>query len=240
VPVHISRLGRGVGLLGALVILALCAASNAVASASASQTPVRAAFLGDSYTYGVGASQHTNGYAYLVAQAEHWDATISGWPGSGYVRHATQDGKTIAAGLPRVIASHAQVVIVECGHNDADPGVPYRNTERNAVRDLRTLRAGLPDATIVVLGPIWLNGHPSRQVLAVRNAVHAAQKQIPGSLWIDPIAERWFSGTLTSKIRTGDDATMINYTVGHPNDLGYEHIAGLLESDLHQLGIQQP
>jgi lysophospholipase L1-like esterase len=240
VPDYVSRPRRGVGLAGVLICLVLfLGGSAASANPGASQVgvPIRAAFLGDSYTYGVGAKPHTDGYAYLVGQAEHWTATISGWPGSGYVRRATQDSKTIAAGLSRVIASNAQVVVVECGHNDADPGVAYTNTERNALHVLRALRAGLPNATIVVLGPVWLNQHPSHQVLAVRTAVHAAQKQIPGSLWIDPIAARWFTGTLTAKLRTGDDATMINYAVGHPNDLGYQHIAGLLEADLRALGV---
>jgi lysophospholipase L1-like esterase len=223
---------RRAAALGAVIWVALFIAAGA---SGAGRAPVHVAFLGDSYTYGVGASPRTDGYAYLVTSAEHWAGTVAGWPGSGYVRAGTQDGKTIIAGLPRVIRSDPQIVIVECGHNDADPGVDFGDTERNALRDLRTLRAALPDATIVVLGPIWLNQHPSRQVLAVRNQVHAAQQQIPGSVWIDPIAAKWFTGSLTPK--TGDDATMINYIVGHPNDLGYEHIASLLEADLRSLGV---
>lgn len=240
VPLHISRLGRGGGLAGALLtcllLLLACSAGRADAAATgAVSTPVHAAFLGDSYTFGIGATQPTDGYAYLVARAEHWNARVVGLPGSGYVRVATRDGKDIAAGLQSVIAAQPQVVIVACGHNDAMPNVPYTHTEAAALRDLGVLRAALPEATIVVVGPIWLNGYPGKKILYVRRAVHMAQQRIPGTLWIDPIAQHWFTGSWLK--HTGDDATMINYAAGHPDDLGYAHIAKLLEADLRSLGI---
>lgn len=226
---------RCVALLAtALISLGLCD-GNHLASADIVSPPVHVAFLGDSYTYGVGATVRTNGYAYLVARAERWTADVVGLPGSGYVRIANRDDKTIAAGLEPVIAAQPDVVIVECGRNDVDQGITLSEVEPHALQDLRALRAGLPDATIVVLGPIWLSGHPGARVFAVRNAVRAAQRQIPGSRWIDPVAQRWFTGRLAD--RTGDDASMINYAVSHPDDLGYRHIARLLESDLRWLGV---
>jgi hypothetical protein len=196
---------------------------------------VHVAFLGDSYTFGIGAAQPTDGYAYLVAKAESWTARVVGLPGSGYVRVAIRDGKDISAGLSAVIAAQPQVVVVACGHNDAMPNVAYTQTRAAAIKDLTALRAALPNATIVVVGPIWLNGYPDRKALYVRNAIHQAQLRIPGTLWIDPIAQHWFTGSWTK--HTGDDATMINYAAGHPDNLGYEHIATLLESDLHALGV---
>lgn len=197
--------------------------------------PVHAVFLGDSYTEGIGATQHSDGYAYLVAEALGWSADIIGLPGSGYTRVAENTGLSIAAGIQPAIAAHPQVLIVECGHNDTGRGMSVARTKRNALRDLRELRASLPYTTIVVLGPIWLSGRPSARALAVRNAIHAVQKTIPGSLWIDPIAQKWFTGEWAT--RSGDDATMINYQAGHPNNLGYQHIAQLLEADLEELGI---
>jgi lysophospholipase L1-like esterase len=197
--------------------------------------PAQVVFLGDSYTYGIGATQRSDGYAYLISEALHWDVDVIGLPGSGYTRVAKDDGLSIAAGIAPAIEAQPQVLIVECGHNDADPGISLAQTRHNALTDLRALRAGLPATTIVVLGPVWLNGRPTPRALAVRNAVHAAQKQIPGSLWIDPIGERWFTGRFVN--RSGDDATMINYRVGHPNNLGYEHIAQVLEADLATLQI---
>lgn len=207
----------------------------ASARAAAATAPVDAAFLGDSYTYGVGASQPSHGYAYLVARAERWSADVVGLPGSGYVRIARHDDKRIDAGIATIIAARPRVVIVECGRNDAVPGIDVSRVRPNALRDLRRLRAALPDATLVVLGPVWLSGHPSKQALAVRADVHAVQRQIPRSLWIDPIAEKWFTGRLGR--RTGDDATMINYRVGHPNDAGYGHIARRLKADLRALAV---
>lgn len=198
--------------------------------------PVHVAFLGDSYTYGIGASEHSQGYAYLVAKAEHWTAKIVGLPGSGYVRAAIDDGEQISNGIPAVIASDPKVVIVECGHNDADNGIDLSKVEPNALKDLRRLRAGLPNAKIVVLGPVWLSKRPTQRARAVNNAVHTAEEKISNSVWINPIAQSWFKGDRA--LRTGDDKTMINYAVGHPNDLGYEHIASVLEADLKLQGVR--
>jgi lysophospholipase L1-like esterase len=240
VPNYVTRASRGVGLIAALVTGLCLLLSGATTPARATGIPatdgaVHTAFLGDSYTFGIGATELTNGYAYLVSRAENWNSRVVGLPGSGYVRVATHDNENIAAGLPAVVAAQPQVVIVASGHNDAMPKVAYRQTEAAALRDLGQLRAALPNATIVVLGPIWLNGYPDKKALYVRNAIHMAQERIPGSLWIDPIAEHWFTGSWAK--RTGDDATMINYAAGHPNNFGYEHIARLLEGDLQTLGV---
>jgi lysophospholipase L1-like esterase len=230
------RLGRGAGLVGALLTCLILLLSGGATRAHAAGTlPVHAAFLGDSYTFGIGATQPTDGYAYLVSQAENWTSRVIGLPGSGYVRVAIRDDKNIAAGLSAVITAQPQVVIVASGHNDAMPRVDYRSTEAAALKDLGELRTALPNTTIVVVGPIWLNGYPDKKALYVRNAVHMAQERIPRTLWIDPIAQHWFTGSWMK--RTGDDATMINYAAGHPNNRGYEHIAGLLEADLQSLGV---
>jgi lysophospholipase L1-like esterase len=240
VPSYVSRPGRGVGLVSALLACLILLASGGASRAHAAailptQAPVHTAFLGDSYTFGVGATEPTDGYAYLVSRAEDWTSRVVGLPGSGYVRVAIRDDKNIAAGLSAVIAAQPRVVIVASGHNDAMPNVDYKETEAAALKDLRELRAALPSATIVVVGPIWLNGYPDKKALYVRDAIHMAQQRIPGTLWIDPIAQHWFTGSYTK--RTGNDATMINYAAGHPNNLGYEHIAKLLEADLETLGV---
>ena len=49
--------------------------------------------------------------------------------------------------------------------------------------------------------------------------------------------QRWFTGSWTQ--RTGDDATMINHAAGHPNNLGYAHIANPLEADLRPLAVRK-
>jgi lysophospholipase L1-like esterase len=240
VPSYVSRLRRGVGLVSAVLTCLILLASGGASRAHAAgilptEAPVHTAFLGDSYTFGVGATEPTDGYAYLVSRAEDWTSRVVGLPGSGYVRVAIRDDKDIAAGLSAVIAAQPQVVIVASGHNDAMPDVHYKETEAAALKDLGELRTALPNATIVVVGPIWLNGYPDKKALYVRDAIHMAQQRITGTLWIDPIAQHWFTGSLAK--RTGDDATMINYAAGHPNNLGYEHIAKLLEADLETLGV---
>lgn len=258
---RISILGRLAAVVALFVTLAVCCGSNLARADITAATvdavapgpvyavfpghgrrfvpAVHVAFLGDSYTYAVGASERTDGFAYRVAGYEHWSADVVGLAGSGYVRVSQKDNLRISAGIPDVIAAQPQVVIVECGHNDVDTNVNLAQVEPAALRDLRALRAGLPNATIVVVGPVWLSSDRPHRVYAVRGAIHAAQRQLPGSLWIDPVAQHWFTGHYSPEIskRTGDDVTMINYRVGHPNDLGYRHMAHLLERDLRTLGV---
>ncbi len=103
VPGYVSRAGRGFVLIGAL-LTGLClflAAGTTRARAAGTPpmaAPIHTAFLGDSYTFGVGATEPTDGYAYLVSKAEAWTSRVVGLPGSVYVRVATRDDKNIAAG----------------------------------------------------------------------------------------------------------------------------------------------
>ena len=232
-------MGRPIALLRGAVALSVVALSLALAGCgggSAAKPSLRAAFLGDSYTAGVGAVPITDGYAYDVARAMNWKANVVGLSGAGYVRDSPVVHERLAAGIPKVIASRPQVVIVECGHNDIYPAITPSRVEPAALSVFRRLRAGLPKAKIVVIGPIWLRGDPTSQVLATRDAVHAAQRQVSGTLWIDPIADHWtyrnFAGS------HGNFKKMVNLQLGHPSNLGYTHFATLIEGDLKRLGVR--
>lgn len=229
-PSRIPKLARR-----GIVVLAVLLLALGTGLATARHAGVQVAFLGDSYTWGYGASERGNGYAYVTARAEHWRSEIVGLPGAGYARYSVGAHKRIADGIRAVVAAHPRLLIVECGHNDSRPTVPVAATAANALRDLEALRVGLPHTKIVVIGPVWLDGFPPRRALQVRDVVHAAQRRIPNSRWIDPIAERWFTGDYRE--RTGDDSTMINFSDGHPDDAGYAHMARRLEADLRRLGV---
>jgi lysophospholipase L1-like esterase len=72
--------------------------------------------------------------------------------------------------------------------------------------------------------------------VATRDAIRRAQRRVPGLDWIDPLAERWFTGD--KRRHTGNAAHFISADDNHPNDAGHAHIARMLLRDLQRFGIQ--
>jgi acyl-CoA thioesterase-1 len=200
---------------------------------SATALPPEAAILGDSYTAGANASSPRRGYAERLARTMGWKhADIRGLPGAGYVRPSVK-GRRLRGVVRRVVKRRPPVVVVVMGHNDTRVS-PVRE-ERSARRTLAILHRRLPFSQIVVVGPIWQSGYPEPRVLATRDAILRAVRQVGGLLWIDPLAEHWFTG---DKLRhTGNAAHLISADDNHPNDAGHAHIARLLLRDLKRLGV---
>lgn len=76
----------------------------------------QAAIVGDSYTEGHLLDQPTNGWAFLLAKTQGWDASIDGIGSTGFVNESACGGdsfKTRMAG-----ANHAKVVVIQGGVND--------------------------------------------------------------------------------------------------------------------------
>jgi lysophospholipase L1-like esterase len=134
--------------------------------------------------------------------------------------------------IPEVVAIRPPVVLVVLGHNDTR--VAPQRVYILARRSLRRLRQSLPDARIVVIGPIWPSGSLPYRVLATRDAILRAVREVGGLDWIDPLAERWFTGDRA--LNTGNAARLISDD-DHPNDAGHAHIARLLVRDLRRLAV---
>jgi lysophospholipase L1-like esterase len=201
------------------------------------QKSCAAAIIGDSYTEGAGATDWAAGYAYLLAAAERWrPVVIDGISGAGYVKTGSaRRPYTIAKAIPDAVRCRARVVLVVAGRNDAGFAQPQA-VERAARSDLQELRERLPRARIVVVGPIWQSTPVPMNVIATRNAVYSAAATIAGVSWIDPIAERWFTGSVIAG--TPNASGFINPDGVHPNDAGHRHIEMLLFDDLYRLGIR--
>jgi lysophospholipase L1-like esterase len=191
-----------------------------------------AAILGDSYTSGANASPG-RGYAERLARAMNWQhADIRGLPGAGYARPSVT-GRHLLGVAKRAVRRRPAVVIVVMGHNDWR--VAPDRVERDARRTLALLRRRLPGSRIVVVGPIWQSGDPAPRVVATRGAILRATRRVGGLAWIDPLAERWFTGD--KRRHTGNATHYISADDNHPNDAGHAHIAKMLLRDLLALGV---
>jgi lysophospholipase L1-like esterase len=115
-----------------------------------------------------------------------------------------------------VLRARPGIVFVAGGHNDNRYGV--RTTAKAADAVLRRLRRGLPDAVIVVIGPIWGNGSPPASIRGIRSELRRSAAAI-GAMFVDPIRDGWFAGS-ARRLILADGI--------HPSDAGHRRIAALV------------
>ena len=121
-----------------------------------------AAFIGDSYTAGAGASSAQTRWTYLVSQQMGWSEDDFGRGGTGYVRTNTpgqpcrhNDSCPNYPGIvDEVAATHPDIVVVAGGQNDLTEFDVHRDLVAASIAGTFTaLRAQLPDARIIGIGP---------------------------------------------------------------------------------------
>ena len=190
--------------------------------AFASLAPVKApiarrlaVFLGDSYTSGyLGIGEGSDGWPAIVSGSAGWRMVNLAEPGIGFVNPGwTAPVRTQVA---EAIGLKPDLVVLAAGHNDEHYGTDRTARAANTVLD--ELGAGLPDAILVVIGPIWYDGSPVPTIVALRDHLRA-RAAASGALFIDPIAGRWFAGSNHQLI--GADGI-------HPTSSGHRHIARLV------------
>ena len=194
----------------------IVAPATSLAAAAASRTHGPAVFLGDSYTSGyVGAGYGAKGWPAIVSAAEGWRMINLAVPGTGFVNPGWTN-QPMRTALGEVIRLHPGIVVIAGGHNDRRYGAPAADAAADAL--IARVRAALPHATLVIVGPIWQDGSPAASIVRIRDHLRAKARSI-GALFIDPLAGRWFAGANHHFI--GPDGT-------HPTDAGQQHIAKLV------------
>lgn len=191
------------------------------------QTPLRVAFIGDSYTVGAGSTN--GGFFYDLTKAEGWDSIDLGAGGTGYLTVRKQDPKQAQTACARdycpsypeqirgAVRFHPDVVIVSGGRNNTPSSVA--DLRRGIPAFYKQLRQGLPHAQIWVTSPLW-DDDPAPAVLGtiaglVKSsvaAVHGTYLDLGQPLRGHP---EWIS----------DDGV-------HPNDKGYAAITRAIEARL--------
>lgn len=175
--------------------------------------PIKAVFIGDSWIGGAGLEESgpTNSYGGRAAAALGWDAIYLTGGGTGYTRgNDTGEGPFIDRAQAAIDAA-PDVVIVQGSSNDYQASSA---TIEAAANDLfATLRAGLPDAKIYVVG---VSDSPSAPVAAMNTSRAAVEKAATanGATFIN--SNGWL-----------DQAT--DFADGyHPNEAGHQKVADQL------------
>ncbi len=188
----------------------------------ADQSSPVAAFLGDSYTAGEGADGPGDSFTALAARDLGWVYEPFAIGGTGYVQPSPD--LTYGSRVDAVIAAHPDVVVIAGTRNDlgADPA-----EVRSAAADVFSrLRAGLPQAEIVVVGPIWTSRSVPADVSALDAAVGDAARaaELP---YISALSDPWLDGS----------PELIAPDGIHPTQLGHEVLSRRLVEALQKDGL---
>ncbi len=229
-------------LLVALLALALVASSYAgskagarastpattsVGQPSAAARPVTSLWFGDSIVEGCCRSTSSvRSMAQEAASQLGWaEPQIAAGGGTGYLTARTL-GDVRSASYPERIEAAVQsayydVVIVAGGNNDATASFdPVRF--RSAVREvLAQVRANLPEAQMVVLGPY----SPDGTGYDMQRTIEREEAARVGAAFIDGVALGWMRGRLD--LLDGDGF--------HPNDAGHAHLGARVADALGEL-----
>ncbi|MBF4584538.1 SGNH/GDSL hydrolase family protein [Curtobacterium sp. VKM Ac-2887] len=224
------------GVSGLLVILPTVSSacqpistSSSVSSAEVADAIVPGShvlIVGDSYTTGRGSTSGVHGWAQDLAADRNWDATIDGYPGTGYIDTGRTGSShyTFGPRLERHATTDApQLVIVQGSQNDwlVDSSTLQARVEQT----LRAAEQTWPDAVVVALGPSAPMPRAKANVgVAASVSAGAAAAGVP---FIDPLAGQWFTAANSPGYAAIDG--------GHLNDAGYQYMAGRVSDSLDAL-----
>jgi hypothetical protein len=167
-------------------------------------------------------------YAQVLSAKEGWITTVLAQGGTGYVNGVdSKPPGDFGSRLPGVYKASPDLVIVE--GSVSDQYYPGPGVRQAAVAVFTNLKAHLPNAKVIVVGPAWA-GTPPADVVAVENAVKAAAAGRV-ALFIDPIADGWFSGASAALMGSDHES---------PTNLGHARIAAMIAADIAPLHLEPP
>ncbi|MEU8798832.1 SGNH/GDSL hydrolase family protein [Spirillospora sp. NPDC048819] len=193
-------------------------------------------FLGDSYTVGDGRPQPEATYASATARLLGWQVIVGGRSGTGFVVRGGGQQAFLALFESQLGWRPApDMLIVSGGHNDFRVAAPQVAAAAHVI--LERARQRWPGTHIVLMGPIWGTGTPSRGATAVRDALKNLAGQL-GVPFVDPIGEQWITGDSLTGV--GNARRYIKRDRIHPTPEGHRYLATRLAGDLQRMGLAQP
>lgn len=219
------KVGRVALLALGAVLLTACTApagpSPAPGGDLGPEAPL-AAFYGDSYTLGTGATDPANRWSSIICADRGWREFNPSVNGLGFVNN-----RSAASDLPALIVEQRpDLVVVTMGLNDNFSYARGADRIRQAIDDdLDRLARELPDARIVVVEPFWYTDERPESVELIIGWVRDAAERI-GADWV-PGASRWLEGHPEWMAADGL----------HPNDDGYAELAQRMDAELARLGL---
>ena len=213
----------------AALLLAGCAPSGTAPGPGTEGGPVTdpdaplAAFYGDSYTLGTGASDPANRWSSVICADRGWREFNPSVNGLGFVNNRRPGGTDLPS---LVIEQDPDIVFVTMGLNDNFSYYAAADDIRQQIdTDLLRLKAELPDARFIVVEPFWYTDVRPESLEIIAGWVRDAADEI-GADWV-PGASHWIEGHPEWMAPDGL----------HPNDDGYAEMARQMDAALAELGL---
>lgn len=182
--------------------------------AAAAEAIVRVLVVGDSYTDGSGeGGRGIYSWARIMeTSVPNLAVTVSAAGGSGYINPG-QTGRTFAdlAASP----SGGYDLVVFFGSRNDRPGAA--DISDAALSAFNSALAESPDASLLVIGPPWVDGQPPDYIQTASQEVEDAAAAV-GAAFVDPLDEGWFVGR----------PELIGADGVHPTDAGHQYMAELI------------
>lgn len=179
-------------LLGALLVLGALGGAQVPLAAAAPGSYPTVAFIGDSYTWGSGASTVDKRWTSLVAARMGWLEFNVGEGGTGYLK-TFENRPNYYGQLDEITALRPDIVVVAGGQNDQDTLTAKSPELFAAVSHFYVqLRSRLPRARIIGLGPSFPDAlTPERFEFdrVVRDAVRAVGGQFISLIRPTPVID---------------------------------------------------
>lgn len=211
-----------------LLITGVVAASNRDATSYESTyeaqdpptRPLRLSVIGDSYS--AGTANNTVEWPALLAKKRGWYVNNVAEAGTGYA--ATQ--QKFYSRARYALDTNPDVILVVGGREDRVYAPEAVQAEAAKLYDVLALH--LPNAEIVVVGPIWDSTEPDPNVVTVNNAIRAAA-EAAGLTYIDALDANWLR-----------DSTQIQADGVSPTDIGMRTLADALNSVVPEIIPTEP
>ncbi len=223
-------------LMAAVLMAAVLTACGTSKTSSSTQAPTTTqvstsattiAIVGDSFTEGTGFGglDPHNWVPLMTAQLERdgysVNTAVEAGGSSGYTKPGYRN-LTFAQMVKLVVTPSTNYVIIFGGFNDHVSASDELDTASSQL--YAEVKKIAPLATLIVIGPLLPDEDLAPKIIPVRDVLKK-NAQAAGVLFIDPIAEGWFSGA---------NSKMISTDGIHPNDEGHqamaERIAAIIES----------
>lgn len=150
---------------------------------AAAAAPAVVAFLGDSYTAGAGASESSSRWTSVLAAANGWVEVNLGDADSGYGTPGG-DGRSYIDRIGDVVAAQPDVVVVSGGRFDYSGSASAQAVSASISQTFASLRASLPNAQIIAIGPIWDASEVPRRLGEITDEVRSAA-EAAGATFVD-------------------------------------------------------
>jgi acyl-CoA thioesterase-1 len=184
---------------------------------------VAIAALGDGYTAGPPDAGEGRRWFELLTERFPWDVTPFAETGTGFVT-GRAESRSFSSRVPEIVAARPDVVVVAGGRDDVSaPRAEVADAVRQTLGDLR---AGLPDARIVVVGVLWPGSAPGA-VFAVNRALQTGAAEVDAT-FVDALNGGWFDGA--NRALVGPDGAF-------PTDEGHEALAQRIGDTLLAAGV---